>query len=155
MKRLMSAVILSTLFLTLPAFAQSPDEYVRNSKTVPNFLDQKSGWLHDPTKDERKGNYVTESYKNEKEGLFAYVYVIQIDGLRQECLMEYGSMGVSRAAIKVDEKWYLGKAPFYDNHKSVSENDFKSEGVVNNEGQVVGVKITLDTVDGLKELIVK
>lgn len=152
MKRMIFLAISFVLVFSFPVFAQSADEYVRNSKIVPDILNQSQGWVRNLSQDDRRGSYIVEAYENAKEGLVAYLYVINKDGVRQENFMEYGSSKVAKAAIKVNGKWYVGKEPFYDNDVLMKENHFKTEQVLDKNGNVIGAKVSLDTVEGLKEL---
>ena len=122
-------------------------------------MDQNSGWSHDPAEDQIDGGHVIESHENKKEGLIVFLYIdaaaaVLRKGSELAYMAEYGSKQVGRAAIKVDGKWYVGRAPFYDNGKGMPENSFKSQDILDSNGRLVGVKLMLETVDGLKELVI-
>ena len=137
------------------SFAQSnADEYTRNTTTVPNL--QERGWERSPSKDETiSDNVMKEFYSNTEKDLVAYLWMKRNpDGSREEFMMKFGSeQRVGRAAIKVDGVWYVGKAPFADYIAYSHENDFINHYKELNDRQTL-VRVTLETVQGLKELTV-
>jgi len=69
--------------------------------------------------------------------------------------MTFGSKSVVRNALKVDGKWYVGKGPLVDGSSVNRENDFQFEEIKDDQGNVTAVKISLDTLDGLKFIVIK
>lgn len=133
------------------AFAQSGDDYVRNTRTVPNV--NQGEWVYNSANDVVRGVYVRETYRNDSQQLVAYVTVRNSPGLREELIMEFGSQNVGRAALKVGGRWCLGKGPFYDG-SSKPENNLKEEQIKDSQGELTGVKFSLDTLEGPKSLVV-
>jgi len=101
------------------------------------------------------GDIYREAYRNTNKGLFAFLAVYKYaDGSREELFMQYGSENVARAAIKILGIWYIAKGPFFDYGVPSPENDLKMTEVKNSQGKSTGIKVVLDTISGLKELLV-
>jgi hypothetical protein len=157
MKRTILLLAVSILFSGNVFAQQTADDFVRNSKTVPNFLDVKSGWVHDVARDEKStdGSQAVHYYLNKMNGLIAFVSTqVNKDGSELEVAIRYGSANVGRNGIKINGRWYAGREPFFDNPNPKPDSEFIVQEVKNSQGVITGYKLGLDTVDGLKELII-
>ena len=150
-----------------PPFPQSAfDELLRRSKDVPNLSDANSGWrkIHELERlfvehQDRllvaKGSQAY--YVNEKKHMMAFLYSkTDTDGKSEEFGMLYGTNDIIRGAIKVNGKWYVSKEPYLDNGKE-NLKGWLNEEVIYDEHEAakpVKVKFVLETVDGVKEVIV-
>ena len=149
---MVASVFALTLAVSANSYAQSANDYVRNTKTVPDLTI--SRWVHDPAEDSVQGEFVKEIYLNQSEGLVVYFEVRVRNGSREELFMLFGSRDVARGALKVDGKWHLAKGPLFDRSNNKLENDFKAGVIKDGQGKITAVKISLETLDGLKTLVV-
>lgn len=132
------------------------DDYVRNTTTAPDVT--ASGWVRNSAGSSIGTETARDRYLNESRQLEVFVYT---DNKTQEeliMLFTSTSQSVARGAIKVDGKWYLGKAPMYDLSNTTPvmlQNDFKIEQVVGDSGLVIAVRVSLETTEGIKSVVVK
>ena len=159
MKKILLVAMFLASFSNALSAQQLSENWVKDSKTIPEFLDQNQDWRHDTSSDEiqvlGKSHIMVavECYVNDSKGLVAYVWVgNDKNGLRQELFMQYGTANVARAAIKVNGKWHVGKKHFFDHFNHRLEYDINFGLILDAQGIEIGTKVTLDTLDGLKTL---
>ena len=151
---IVTSIFLVTILVNSNSFAQSSgqssDDYVRTTTTVPDLL--AAGWMHDSTQSEADGRLITEIYTNNSQGLFAMLMVEASP--RVELLLQFATRNVARAALKVDGVWYSAKGPFLENRISNVDNYFQFEPIRDSQGKETSIKVSLDTVEGLKSVTV-
>ena len=154
---LVIASILSfALLVSSNSFAQSTGDYVRNTTTVPDVT--ASGWNHESAKDTPMNNgvFMQEVYVNQDLTVLLTVRVSPREVLR----MEFGKMSavraevVARAALNVAGTWYVAKEPFVDGGVYKPENHFQMEQAKDSQGKVTSIKVSLETLEGLKSIVV-
>ncbi len=154
MRKAALATILLMFALVFSVFAQSADDYVLNSKTVPDIHDQSKGWVLDPKRSDRGDDgFIVEFYENKEEGLVVILYLIESGGVRTEYAMEYGGQQVAKAAVKSNGEWYVARGPFYDKGEQIEKNYFIAEEKTDSTGRVVEFRVKLDTIDGMREVV--
>jgi len=87
MRKSVLAIASAFLFVFLVSsnsFAQSGDEYVRNTKVVPDIT--ASGWVHVSARDDVRGEFVSELYSNDGQELAAILQVRNHGGSRKNWL---------------------------------------------------------------------
>ena len=129
------------------------EDYVRNTTSVPDFT--ASGWVRNLAGSSIGTETARDRYLNEGRQLEVFVYTD--NKTQEELIMLFTSIShsVARGAIKVDGKWYLGRAPMYDFSNVIPQNDFKIEQIVGDSGLVIAVRVSLETIEGIKSIIVK
>lgn len=152
MKKFIVAALVGILILPAISFAQSPADFVRNSKTVPDVWNTQLGWNHNVALDKDEGIVHYSVYVNQKQGLVAIIASISYPNKPlDDFMMMYVGDGVARTGIKVDGQWYLSVGPFEDNGKSMPENDIQATEIYDqNSGSLIGARLELNTLDGLK-----
>lgn len=156
MKKHVLTVASMFLFVLLAgsnSFAQSADDYVRNTTTAPDVT--ASGWVHDSTQgDPYESDVFHAAYTNNSQRIGAVITILNRNGQQEELIMLFGSGNVVRAAIKVEGIWYVAKAPFIDYTNQSPENYFTGASNKNSQGVEISITLSLDTLEGLKSIVV-
>lgn len=162
-KTILSVVAIFVLVSCAYAQPRTPDERVRTSTIVPDLHNPASGWKAVPEKVELfyQNQALTvriklEYYENTKDGMRAFLHVLEAKGGREELAMLYGTDNVARGAIRVGGAWHVSKDLYFDNGK---DNPGASVSWVatfdeKEPDKPTKAKLTLETVDGHKEVVI-
>lgn len=140
---------------------QTPDERVRTSTVVPDLHNLTSGWKVISEKERLLYQNETmtvkvseEYYENPKDNMRAFLYVKSANGKREELSMIYGTNDVARGAIRSGGAWHVSRELYFDNGKINDKGSVASELIMDETNKPVKIKLTLETVDGPKEVII-
>ena len=163
-KRYVSLVVLVLVFFSfifgpIPVFGQG-------APRVPNIQDQSEGWVFNNFQTEYRffpkktdGNRFyghvlrirVEVYTNSNLQMIAHVYSwVNKDGTKDEFEILYSSETAGRFAINIDGKWYPAIGLY-----TQDQNAFKFDSLVVKGDLPVQVKISLQTIEGLKSRVIK
>lgn len=142
---------------------QTPDEQMRTSKVVPDLHNSASGWKAVPEKMELfyQNEALTvrikvEYYENTKDGMRAFLYVLETKRGREELAMLYGTDNVARGAIRAGDAWHVSKDLYFDNGKGNPSASVRWVATFDEKepDKPVKAKLTLETVNGFKEVVI-
>lgn len=144
MSRTILSIIVSIIILTSAVFAQqlSANQIPDLSNSDWQLVNETYGQVTD------KLDSVMKKYDNKNQGkmMFLYSVVYKTDNRTEDLVMIYGNTGDSEpwvaVALNVDDMWYVSKVQ--------NQNSLKSSEIKDDAGKVIGIRLSLDSDQGLK-----
>ena len=183
--RKMAVLLLVFTFFNINSFAQESEidpeivDFVNNSEVVPDYTNEEGGWVflphastltevpllfgsaEDSDRDRVVLGITTRYYVEASSGLVTIVYSLVLDDRRDiEYGMLYGTKGVYRYAIKVEDVWEIAKKPGMpevDEEHSMIHKDIPlfSRAPFDNKTGILIFVASLVTVDGIKTITIE